>query len=158
MEGEKGITLFQQNVFHNSSGRAGPKKKMSSSSSAETLITSYKNFLDPNYNKFTLQKFGDDAVDVIYEHLSPHDLVCVCRVSRAMAAEMARLGERLVNRLKTRYFNSRHVRVPKPLEFLHQQNRPYVARFIGPMPGVFAGSYLRQLRDMTKQRNRIDGW
>ena len=74
--------------------------------------------IDKDFNKFGLLKFGDDAVDVIYEHLSPQDLARCCRLSRALPPEMARLAKRLVYRLKARYFNSPHVRVPTPGEVL----------------------------------------
>ena len=52
------------------------------------------------YNNFGLLKFGDDAVDVIYEHLGPHDLAMCGRVCREMRPHMYRLSERCVRRLR----------------------------------------------------------
>ena len=59
--------------------------------------------------------FGDDAVDLIYFHLTPQELVRCAKICRLMRTNMPRVAERLVKYfLKRKYFSSPHVRVPTP--------------------------------------------
>ena len=96
--------------------------------------------------------FGDDAVDEIYVHCTPHELVRLTRVCRRMRTNMPRIAERIVCYfLKRKYYNSRHVRVPNPGEVLHQD-----AATNGGAP-IVAASFLRQYRDMTRQRVLLMG-
>ena len=78
--------------------------------------------VDKQYNKLSIVKFGDDAVDIIYdEHLSYQSVRTCCFVSKAVRERVVTvLAPRLVKRLKARYFNSSHVRVPSPGELLYE--------------------------------------
>ena len=99
--------------------------------------------------------FGDDAVDVIYEHCTPHELVRCSKVCRRMWINMPRIAERLITRLQMKIYNSPHVRVPNPGEVLFVNNDGLL---------VVAVSYYRQLRDILNRRillidntgNRLD--
>ena len=117
-------------------------------------------------------KFGDDAVDVIYEHLGPHDLAMCGRVCREMRPHMYRLSERCVRRLRKLHMDNPHVRVPTPGEILYQEqqepanNKNKKVDAGGGGGGekekeetvtIVAGNYLRQFRDMLKQRVMVMG-
>ena len=124
--------------------------------------------LDADFNKFGLLKFGDDAVDVIYEHLGPHDLAMCGRVCREMRPHMYRLSERCVRRLRKLHMDNPHVRVPTPGEILYQEQQEPAKKKNKKAGGgggkekeetvtIVAGNYLRQFRDMLKQRVMVMG-
>ena len=96
--------------------------------------------------------FGNDAVELIYMALGPHDLARCCLVCRTLNQGLVVIFQRLVNVIiKAKYYNSRHVRVPNPGEVLYQD-----AATNGGAP-IVAASFLRQYRDMTRQRVLLMG-
>ena len=102
--------------------------------------------------------FGDDAVDLIYFHLTPQELVRCAKICRLMRTNMPRVAERLVKYfLKRKYFSSPHVRVPTPGEVLYQDDNVNNNQEGGVGAPIVAASYLRQYRDMTKQRVMLMG-
>ena len=99
--------------------------------------------------------FGNVTVPLIYMNLTAYDLARCCIVCRTMNRELVVIAEHLVNILHAKYFAisiksgvSPHVRVPTPGEVLYVNDKG---------KRVIAGSYLRQLRDMTKQRVTLMG-
>ena len=97
--------------------------------------------------------FGNVTVPLIYMNLTAYDLARCCLVCRTMNRELVVIAEHLVNILHAKYFAniksgvSPHVRVPTPGEVLYVNDADEESS-----KRVIAGSYLRQLRDMTRQR------
>ena len=115
--------------------------------------------------------FGNDAIESIYEYLVSQELAVCCCLCKLTVPHLERLAKRLVFRMKRKYYSSTAVRVPVPGEQLFEYKKGYDGNDDYEEEEeeeeeededeeeeemdtvqVFAPSYLRQFRDMTKQR------